>query len=408
MIVDIINKKRVGSELSFDELSKIFNGYLRGEVKDYQMSSLLMAICINGMSHREIFDLTKIFIDSGDVLSYDNIPGIKVDKHSTGGVGDKTTLIVAPIVASCGVVVVKMSGRGLGHTGGTIDKLESIPHFRTDLSDEELIKQASDIGVVISSQTKNLTPLDKMIYALRDVTGTVSSIPLIATSVMSKKIAGGADKILIDVKYGSGALLNNKKDAMELSDLMIEIGKHYNREVRTIISDMSVPLGHNIGNSLEVIEACDVLKGAEKDNNLVSLCIDLASEMISMGKNISKSAAIEMVKKSIYDGSAYRKFLELVKYQGGDINGVCVCDNYYDIKSNTSGKLTAINALSFGKLSVMIGAGRKSKEDIIDYSVGIRLNKFVGDDVKVGDLLCRIYTNVPIDEDEVFDFFQIK
>ncbi len=408
MIVDIINKKRVGSELSFDELSKIFNGYLRGEVKDYQMSSLLMAICINGMSHREIFDLTKIFIDSGDVLSYDNIPGIKVDKHSTGGVGDKTTLIVAPIVASCGVVVVKMSGRGLGHTGGTIDKLESIPHFRTDLSDEELIKQASDIGVVISSQTKNLTPLDKMIYALRDVTGTVSSIPLIATSVMSKKIAGGADKILIDVKYGSGALLNNKKDAIELSDLMIEIGKHYNKEVRTIISDMSVPLGHNIGNSLEVIEACDVLKGAEKDNNLVSLCIDLASEMISMGKNISKSAAIEMVKKSIYDGSAYRKFLELVKYQGGDINGVCVCDNYYDIKSNTSGKLTAINALSFGKLSVMIGAGRKSKEDIIDYSVGIRLNKFVGDDVKVGDLLCRIYTNVPIDEDEVFDFFQIK
>lgn len=408
MIVDIINKKRVGSELSFDELSKIFNGYLRGEVKDYQMSSLLMAICINGMSHREIFDLTKIFIDSGDVLSYDNIPGIKVDKHSTGGVGDKTTLIVAPIVASCGVVVVKMSGRGLGHTGGTIDKLESIPHFRTDLSDEELIKQASDIGVVISSQTKNLTPLDKMIYALRDVTGTVSSIPLIATSVMSKKIAGGADKILIDVKYGSGALLNNKKDAIELSDLMIEIGKHYNKEVRTIISDMSVPLGHNIGNSLEVIEACDVLKGAEKDSNLVSLCIDLASEMISMGKNISKSAAIEMVKKSIDDGSAYRKFLELVKYQGGDINGVCVCDNYYDIKSNTSGKLTVINALSFGKLSVMIGAGRKSKEDIIDYSVGIRLNKFVGDDVKVGDLLCRIYTNVPIDEDEVLDFFQIK
>lgn len=408
MIVDIINKKRVGSELSFDELSNIFNGYLKGEVKDYQMSSLLMAICINGMSHREIFDLTKIFIDSGDVLSYDNIPGIKVDKHSTGGVGDKTTLIVAPIVASCGVVVVKMSGRGLGHTGGTIDKLESIPHFRTDLSDEELIKQASDIGVVISSQTKNLTPLDKMIYALRDVTGTVSSIPLIATSVMSKKIAGGADKILIDVKYGSGALLNNKKDAMELSDLMIEIGKHYNREVRTIISDMSVPLGHNIGNSLEVIEACDVLKGTEKDSNLVSLCIDLASEMISMGKNISKSAAIEMVKKSIDDGSAYRKFLELVKYQGGDINGVCVCDNYYDIKSNTSGKLTAINALSFGKLSVMIGAGRKSKEDIIDYSVGIRLNKFVGDDVKVGDLLCRIYTNVPIDEDEVLDFFQIK
>ncbi len=408
MIVDIINKKRLGQNLTYSELEYFFNGYLNGEVKDYQMSSLLMAICINGMSNQEIFDLTKIFINSGDILSYDNIPGIKVDKHSTGGVGDKTTLIIAPIVASCDIVVVKMSGRGLGHTGGTIDKLESIPGFRTDLSMEQVIKQASDIGVVITGQTNNLTPLDKMVYALRDVTGTVSSIPLIATSIMSKKIAGGADKILIDVKYGSGALLENKDDAVTLSNLMIEIGKYYNKEVRTIISDMSVPLGNNIGNSLEVIEAIDVLTGKEKDSNLVELCIDLASEMISMGKNISKEAAIELVNNSIDSGSAYNKFLELVKYQGGDISGLEVSDKYVDIKSNVSGTLVGMDALSFGKLSVSIGAGRKNKSDEIDYSVGIHINKKIGEYINIGDILCRVYTNNVIDEAKVLGFFEIR
>lgn len=408
MIVDIINKKRLGQNLTYSELEYFFNGYLNGEVKDYQMSSLLMAICINGMSNQEIFDLTKIFINSGDILSYDNIPGIKVDKHSTGGVGDKTTLIIAPIVASCDIVVVKMSGRGLGHTGGTIDKLESIPGFRTDLSMEQVIKQASDIGVVITGQTNNLTPLDKMVYALRDVTGTVSSIPLIATSIMSKKIAGGADKILIDVKYGSGALLENKDDAVTLSNLMIEIGKYYNKEVRTIISDMSVPLGNNIGNSLEVIEAIDVLTGKEKDSNLVELCIDLASEMISMGKNISKEAAIELVNNSIDSGSAYNKFLELVKYQDGDISGLEVSDKYVDIKSNVSGTLVGMDALSFGKLSVSIGAGRKNKSDEIDYSVGIHINKKIGEYINIGDILCRVYTNNVIDEAKVLDFFEIR
>ena len=408
MIVDIINKKRLGQNLTYSELEYFFNGYLNGEVKDYQMSSLLMAICINGMSNQEIFDLTKIFINSGDILSYDNIPGIKVDKHSTGGVGDKTTLIIAPIVASCDIVVVKMSGRGLGHTGGTIDKLESIPGFRTDLSMEQVIKQASDIGVVITGQTNNLTPLDKMVYALRDVTGTVSSIPLIATSIMSKKIAGGADKILIDVKYGSGALLENKDDAVTLSNLMIEIGKYYNKEVRTIISDMSVPLGNNIGNSLEVIEAIDVLTGNEKDSNLVELCIDLASEMISMGKNISKEAAIELVNNSIDSGSAYNKFLELVKYQGGDISGLEVSDKYVDIKSNVSGTLVGMDALSFGKLSVSIGAGRKNKSDEIDYSVGIHINKKIGEYINIGDILCRVYTNNVIDEAKVLGFFEIR
>lgn len=408
MIVDIINKKRLGLELSYRELDYFFNGYLNGEVKDYQMSSLLMAICINGMSNQEIFDLTKIFIDSGDILTYDDVSGIKVDKHSTGGVGDKTTLIIGPIVASLGVPVVKMSGRGLGHTGGTIDKLESIPGFRTNLSDEEIIKQVNDIGIVISGQTKNLTPMDKMVYALRDVTGTVSSIPLIAVSVMSKKIAGGADKILIDVKYGKGALLSNREDAVKLSDLMIQIGKFYNREVRTIISDMNIPLGSNIGNSLEVIEAVSVLSGKDKSSNLFNLCIDLASEMVSMGKEISKDEASRLVYEVIDNGMAYNKFLELVRYQGGDLRALSVCDNIIEVKSNISGLLSDINALSLGKFSVSIGAGRKSKEDSIDYTVGISICKNVGDFINIGDVLCKIYTNADIDVNEILKFFEIK
>ena len=244
MILDIINKKRLGEELSYKELDYFFNEYLNGNIADYQMSSLLMAICINGMSDEEIFSLTKIFIDSGDVLDFSDIPGIKVDKHSTGGIGDKTTLVIAPIVASLGIPVIKMSGRGLGYTGGTIDKLESIPGFRVDLSDREIIKQVHDINLVVTGQTADLVPMDKVIYALRDVTATVSSIPLIASSIMSKKIAGGADKIIIDIKVGNGALLQTEKEAKKLSELMIKIGEVYNREVRCIISDMNVPLGN--------------------------------------------------------------------------------------------------------------------------------------------------------------------
>jgi len=408
MIINIINKKRLGLELSYEELDYFFNGYLNGEVKDYQMSSLLMAICINGMSNQEIFDLTKIFIESGDILTYSGVSGIKVDKHSTGGVGDKTTLIIGPIVSSLGIPVVKMSGRGLGHTGGTIDKLESIPGFRTNLSDEEIVKQVNDIGIVISGQTKNLVPMDKMVYALRDVTGTVSSIPLIAVSVMSKKIAGGADKILIDVKYGKGALLSNKEDAIKLSDLMIQIGKFYNREVRTIISDMNIPLGSNIGNSLEVIEAISVLSGKDKTSNLFNLCVDLASEMVSMGKEISKAEAVKLVYGVIDNGMAYNKFLELVRYQGGNLKGISVCQNVVEIKSNVSGILKDINALGLGKLSVSIGAGRKNKEDDIDYTVGINICKSVNDFINVGDTLCKIYTTNNIDVNEILKFFEIK
>ena len=298
-VIDIINKKRLGRSLSYDELSFFFNGYLNNEIKDYQMSSLLMAICIRGMSDEEIFALTKIFIESGDVLGFSDISGIKVDKHSTGGIGGKTTLVIGPIVASLGVPVVKMSGRGLGYTGGTIDKLESIPNFRVNLTTEEIIEQVKSIGLVITGQTADLAPMDKVIYALRDVTGTVSSIPLIASSIMSKKIAGGADKILIDIKVGKGALLKTKKDAYKLSQLVIKIGKFYNREVRTIISDMDIPLGHAVGNSLEVIEAMNILCGKETKSNLVELCIQLASEMVSMGKEISIEEATKLVKKSI-------------------------------------------------------------------------------------------------------------
>ena len=393
MILDLINKKRLGKELSYEELDFFFNGYLDGKVADYQMSSLLMAICINGMTDEEIYALTKIFIDSGDVLDFSDIPGIKVDKHSTGGIGDKTTLVIAPIAAACGVPIIKMSGRGLGYTGGTIDKLESIPGYRIDLTDEEIIKQVHEIGIVVTGQTGDLVPMDKVIYALRDVTSTVSSIPLIASSIMSKKIASGADKIIIDIKVGNGALLQTKEDAKKLSSLMKKIGSFYNREVHTIISDMNAPLGYAVGNSLEVLEAIDVLKGKEKDNHFVDLCIELASDMVSMGKNISIEEARDLVLDAIDSKKAYKKFLELVEYQHGDIKGIKVSENTYKIKAEKSGIIKKIDALEVGKLSLNLGAGKVSIKDKIDYTVGVKLNFEVGDVVDKGDVLATIYYN---------------
>ena len=384
MIVDIINKKRLGEELSFHELDLFFNGYLEGKVKDYQMSSLLMAICIQGMSEEEVFSLTKVFIDSGDVLDLSFLPGVTVDKHSTGGIGDKTTLIIAPIVASLGVPVMKMSGRGLGYTGGTIDKLESIPGFRIDLSEEEVMEQVKNIGIVITGQTANLAPMDKVIYALRDVTGTVSSVPLIAASIMSKKIAGGADKILIDIKVGNGALLQTMEEAEALSDLVIKIGKIYQKEVRTMISDMNVPLGFCIGNSLEVMEAIRILKGEEKDNNLTKLCFDLATQMVCMSKNILVQDAQDMVMDSILSGAAYQKFLEL------------------------AGTIVSISAIELGKLSVLLGAGRTTKEDKIDYGVGIELLVQVGSKVKKGEPIAKIYYTKFPNLQNFEDIFLIK
>ena len=406
MIVEIINKKRLNQELTKEELESFFNGYLKKDVTDYQMSALLMAICINGMTDREIFDLTKIFIDSGEVLDFSNIKGIKVDKHSTGGVGDKTTMVIAPIVASLGVPVIKMSGRGLGFTGGTIDKLESIPGFRTDLSDQEIEEQVNDIGMVVTGQTSNLVPMDKLIYALRDVTATVESIPLIATSIMSKKIASGADKILIDIKVGSGALIKNKADADKLAELMKKIGSFYNREVRCMITNMDAPLGYCIGNSIEVIEAIKILQN-EEHSKLSELCIDLATEMVSMGKEINTDLARQLVEESITSKKAFKKFLEFVKCQNGDINSLALSNNIIEIKADKDGIVKEIPANDIGLLSVSMGAGRDKKDDVIDPTVGIKLNKVVGCRVKKGDLLCTLYVNKEIDEEKVRNIFVI-
>ena len=408
MILDIINKKRLGKELSYGELYEIFNGYLDGDVADYQMSALLMAICINGMTDEEVFALTKIFIDSGDVLEFSDISGIKVDKHSTGGIGDKTTLVIVPIVAACGGTVIKMSGRGLGYTGGTIDKLESIPGYKIDLSDEDIEEQVHKIGCVVTGQTADLVPMDKAIYSLRDVTSTVSSIPLIASSIMSKKIAGGADKILIDIKVGNGALLTNKEDANKLSRLMKEIGKFYEKEVRTVISDMNVPLGRCVGNALEVLEAIDVLKGKEVDNNLYDLCIELATNLVSMTLEISDKEAKKKVINSLKDGSAYKKFLKLVKYQKGDVSKLRISNKEYKLKSNIDGTISNINALKIGKLAFNLGAGKKEITDKIDYGVGVKLEKLVGEKVKKGDVLATIYYNKCLPEIKIDDIYKIE
>ena len=407
MILDIINKKANNFELTKEELETIFMGYLKDEVKDYQMSAFLMAICINDMSDSEIFALTDIFIRSGEVLDLSFIDAIKVDKHSTGGVGDKTTLIVAPLVASCNVPVIKMSGRGLGYTGGTIDKLESIPGFKVDLTEEKIRRQAKEIGIVITSQTKDLAPLDKKVYALRDVTATTNSIPLIASSIMSKKIAGGADKIVIDIKVGNGALIKTMEDAKRLESLLIKIGTYYQKEVRTVISNMDRPLGHNIGNKLEVLEALDVLKGKEK-GKLLDLSLELASKMVSMGKGISTEAAMKEVKENIKTGKALNKFLEFIKYQHGDIDNLEIDAKVYNIKANKSGILKDINALSIAKLSESLGAGRKNKDDKIDYNAGIIIKKEIGDEIKEGDILASLYTNIDNKEFNLERIFEIS
>lgn len=390
--IDIIDKKRNGEELTKDELSYVFNGFLKGEIKDYQMSSLLMAICINGMTDQEVFDLTDIFIQSGDILDLSEVEGVKVDKHSTGGVGDKTTLIVAPIVASLGIKVPKMSGRGLGITGGTIDKLESIPGMKLALTKEELIKELKEIGMVVCSQTENLVPLDKVVYALRDVTGTVNSIPLIAVSIMSKKIASGADKILIDIKCGDGALIKDERSAKELRDLMIRIGNVYNKEVRCLISDMNVPLGFCVGNALEVAEACELLDGKVR-NNLYDLCVDIASNMVSMGKNISIIDARDEVIEAINSRKALEKFYQFISFQGGKIDEMELSENKMEVKSSKKGTITDINALIVSKVSNSLGSGRTTKEDTIDHGVGVFLNKQIGDVVNIGDTLCTLYYN---------------
>ena len=389
-MIDTINKKRLGKVLSREELEEAFQGYFQGSIPDYQMSSLLMAICLRGMTDQETLDLTDIFIRSGEVLDLSGVDGITVDKHSTGGVGDKTTLIVASIVASLGLKVPKMSGRGLGHTGGTIDKLESIPGFRVNLSKEEFIHQLNTIGVAIISQTAHLAPLDKKVYALRDVTGTVESIPLIASSIMSKKIASGADKIVLDIKVGKGALLKTQEEAIEISRLMKKIGHYYQKDVDTMITYMDIPLGTSIGNALEILEVMRILSN-EENNYLVALSKALATKMVQLGLGISIQDATVRVEDSLTSGKAYKKFMELIKAQGGDISGLRVSANTQDILSTKSGHVIDMDAYRFGKLSLDLGGGRKTKEDSIDPKVGIVLKKKIGDDVKVGDVLCTLY-----------------
>lgn len=408
-IIEIIEKKKNGEVLTNDELKFAFYGYLEDKIPDYQMSSLLMAICLKGMNTEETFALTDLFLHSGDVLDLSSLKGPKADKHSTGGVGDKTTMIIGPMVASCGVMVPKMSGRGLGHTGGTIDKLESIPSFRTNLTEEEFIAQVEDIGFAVTAQTKNLTPLDKKIYALRDVTGTTESIPLIASSIMSKKIAGGADCIVIDVKVGKGALIKTMPDAVKLSQLMEAIGAFYQRKVRTVITPMDTPLGRCVGNRLEVLEAIDLLNG-KGDENLRNLCIQLASHMVSMAKEIDYDEAKKEVLESLEDGRAYQKFLEFVKKQGGKLESLSIDAKKREIHSSQDGVIEAIDALQIGELAVSLGAGRLNKGDVIDPCAGIVLNCKVGDSVSKGDILATLYSNkeVAIETVVIDDLFQIK
>ena len=391
-IKEIIDKKRLGCELSNDEIKYVVESYVDGSIPDYQMTALLMAICTRGMNFNETLTLTDTMLKSGEILDLSSIEGVVADKHSTGGIGDKVTLILAPLLASLGVKVAKMSGRGLGFTGGTIDKLESIPNFNVNLTDKEFINEVNDIGMAISSATENIDIADKKIYALRDATSTVESIPLIASSIMSKKLASNADIIVIDVKVGSGALIKNKKDAKVLSRYLIDIGAHYNKKVFCLLTNMNQPLGHNIGNRLEVLEAIDALNG-KGAKDLMEVVYSIASIIISAIKGITLDDACEECINSIKDKSAYNKFIEFVKYQHGDVTNLDTNSKVLTVFSNSTGYITDIDAEHIGMLALELGAGRISKEDSIDYDVGIILDKKVGDYVKEGDILGRIYYN---------------
>ena len=402
-IIDIILKKKNKEELTEEEIKYVVEGFTNGTICDYQMSSLLMAITINDMTDNEVIYLTKYMMLSGNTIDLSFLDNV-VDKHSTGGVGDKTTLIIAPIVAACSCKVAKMSGKGLGYTGGTIDKLESIPGFRTNLSKDEFIHEIEDIGMAITSQTDDVALADKKIYALRDVTGTTESIPLIASSIMSKKIASGSKKLVIDLKVGEGALVKDIESARRLGNLMIKIGKENGMKVMCLLTNMNIPLGNNVGNSLEVLEAINTLY-YNKESNLQKLCISLASYMVSLGRNISYEEANNMVLDAIRSKKAYNKFLEFVLYQHGDITKLPKSNKIYEVKSDTSGYLTDISSLEIAKLSMHLGAGRQNKDDKIDYSAGIIINKNINDYVNINDTILTLYTNkdVPLfDKNKLF------
>ncbi len=395
-MVDLITKKKHGAELTDEEIRFFVEGYTAGEIPDYQASAFCMAICFCGMTNTECASLTYHMMHSGDVVDLSGFSHT-VDKHSTGGVGDKTSLVVAPIAAVLGCSVAKMSGRGLGHTGGTIDKLESIPGYQTTLDAKDFIDQVKRIGVSVIGQTGNLAPADKKLYALRDVTATVDSLPLIASSIMSKKLASGAESIVLDVKCGSGAFMKTPEDAAALAKEMVEIGTNNHRRVAAVITDMDKPLGRNIGNSLEVIEAVQVLRGESVDE-LCEICVILAGNMVSLARGIPYEEALEMVRETIASGKAYEKFLQWIAAQGGDIsyiteNKLPIGEYSCKVYAAKSGYLSRMNAEMIGNAACALGAGRIRKEDTPDLSAGIVLDKTVGDRVSAGDAIFTLYAS---------------
>ena len=395
--VDLIHRKRDGEELAPEEIEFLIEGYTNGDIPDYQMSAFLMAVFFSGMTDREVSRLTECMLRSGDTVDLSSVPGVKVDKHSTGGVGDKTSFIVAPLAAAAGVVVPMMSGRALGHTGGTLDKLESIPGFRTDLTAEEFTAQLAQHGLAFIGQTERLAPADRKLYALRDVTGTVESIPLISSSIMSKKLAEGVDALVLDVKVGNGAFMKKQVDARRLAQTMVGIGRRLDKKVQALITDMNQPLGYAIGNALEIMEASQTLQNAGPAD-LTKLCLELAARMIFLGK---KAASLEEARltaeKHLVDGSAYLKLKQVVAAQGGNPQALDKFEllpnatGMREITSPRAGYVSTIYAEDIGVASNLIGAGRDKKEDAIDPAVGIILEVKVGEKVDAGSILCRLY-----------------
>lgn len=407
-IIDIITKKKNNGILSKEEIKYVVDGYVKETIADYQMSALLMAITLNGFNNDEIYNLTAAMIESGDIIDLSSINGITVDKHSTGGVGDKTTIALAPILAALGFKVAKMSGRGLGHTGGTIDKLESITGYKVNLTEEEFIHQVNEIGLSVISQTSEVAIADKKIYALRDVTGLAESIPLIASSIMCKKIASSSSIIVIDVKVGNGALMKTEADATKLANIMIEIGKKFNRKVVCILTNMDEPLGFAIGNGLEVLECIELLKG-NGPKDLSILVETLAALFIMETEEITLEKAKEKVTKIIENKTAYDKFEEWITYQKGNINNITISNKIVSVKSPKAGIITNIDAYELGNIAKKIGAGRTKKEDRIDYTVGLVLNKKVGDLVLENEELIKVYLNEKdVDLKEIVDCFKIE
>lgn len=406
-MIDIITKKRDGGVLTEAEIKFFIKGYVDGIIPDYQASALLMAIVFKGMNKEETAILTREMMLSGDIIDLSNIEGVKVDKHSTGGVGDKTSLVLGPLVASFGVKVAKMSGRGLGHTGGTIDKLESIPGTQTSIERQAFIDQVNTVGCAIIGQTGRIVPADKKLYALRDVTGTVESIPLIAASIMSKKLAAGSSTILLDVKFGSGAFMKTLEDAHQLARTMVEIGNHLGRDTRAILTDMDQPLGLAVGNSLEVIEAIETLHG-RGPKDFVELCYEAAAIMLEQANVVkNREEALKQIDQKIKSGEAFEVFKAMIKAQGGDTRYLDNPDLFeksklvVEVKATTSGYVEHINSLDIGVGAMKLGAGRQTKDDVIDMSSGVVLKKKVGDFVKEGETLCVAYTNKEGDLDEV-------